>query len=245
MTLINIENIPKVPRSHVIKRRVVPGGIQFHALVDHNEKRILGVSHWVTTVNSLAAAELNSNQTFFINAGQQCLVPENFDNTRPWRYRWSIPDEKYMLEENIVEYPEDDLYRYLLMTEKFAALDKINFGIQSYRRFFQKDLMFQDLIYEYKAHEVEKYDNYLEQHGKEIDSDSVPFIRDYAEVMCLDLDLAASAVRLQADIFKTRMLDSEMLRLKYAKQMRECQDINAVDVIVREFQKECFVYGKI
>lgn len=244
MSMININNIPALPRSHVIKRKVVPGGLQFHALLDHNEKRLLGVSHWVTTVNSLAAAELNSNQIWFINAGAQCLIPDNFDNTRPWRFRWSIPDEKYMLEESVVEYPEEDLYRYMLMTEKFGALDKINFGIQSYRRFFQKDLMFQDAIYTYKAAEVEAYDRDRAE-GLITSTDKYPFTRDYATMMGLDIDLAADAIRLQADIFKTRMLDSEMLRLKYVKMMRDCSDITKIDSIVKEFQKECFVYGKI
>lgn len=242
--MININSVPTLPRSHAIKRKIVPGGLQFHALIDHNEKRILGVSHWVATVNALASAELNSNQAWFINAGAQCLIPDNFDNTRPWRFRWSTPDEKYLLEESVTEYPEDDLYRYMLMTEKFGAMDKINFGIQSYRRFFQKDLLFQDSIYAYKAAEVEAYDRDQAQ-GLIVSHDQYPFIRDYATMMSLDIDLAADAIRLQADIFKTRMLDSEMLRLKYVKEMRECQDITKVDRVLKEFQKECFVYGKI
>lgn len=240
--MIDINDIVLDENSIAKKRFFGHGTFPGHALIDVAEKRLLGASYYADTVVTMMNCELNTllvakfNQ---IRPHGKALIPRDFDNRYAWRYVWDDVDREYKVDARR-EYRREDIERYQFVVEKMAAFDMLFEGIQLHRRTFQRDMMFQHVIYDWKVQEAQQV-----RDCADIDPDTVPSIRDYAEIMGLDLDSAANTVLLQHDIFRSRLLESETLRLKYSKQLQATTSADQLMPIIKEFQKECFAYGKV
>lgn len=236
MINININSIPQISNSLVIKKQIGTGVFPAHGLLDTVERRLLAVSYYADTVIALQAQILNTRAIMKINQSPS-IVPRDLDNLTPWRY---VFDGKSYALDSALEYPADAVIRWMMINEKAAALDQIHTGIQMHRRTFQRDMLFQADIYRLKLEDARTF-----KAQPDIDADLVPFVRDYAQLLGTDLDHAANAIILQADIYKSRMVDSDALRIKYTHAVAQCTTAAALHPLVDNFQKECWLYGKI
>lgn len=242
---VEIDNLPIISTSILVSEKVYHNPLSYHALVNDAEKRILCVSPWMGVVNTLASFQLNTTVIFNINHKKRGTLTEEFNNKLPWRYVYNYQIKKYELEAHVTKYLKKDVDRYMLIAEKCAILNHIYLGISALRKELCNDIILQEKIYDYKEKEVEKYDRYFLTNNTEINKLEVPYISTYAEIMEIDLSKAVDIIRLKSDIQKSRLLNTECLRLKTIKALRECEDINSLYTILSNFDKENFVYGNI
>ena len=128
------------------------------------------------------------------------------------------------------------------MIEKGAALDTMNGNINHYRRTVLNAIVYQDVIYDLKYREAKEIVE------KNIDSDednNWPFVSDYAKIMNIDLQTASKEIVLQHKFFKSFLLNTERLRIKFKKIIQDCSDITKIKSIVSQFKAESIVYAKL
>lgn len=240
-SLEELQRLTRVTKSYRIKRKIVNNinYRQYHGLLEINTQRLLAVSYFTTTINSLVSTELNTIQRWWLNVPVTGVVPVNFDSSQPWLFQQKVRGAKFTLSTEMLSY--DDQYRYILIAEKAGAIDSINNRIQVYRRYFEKDILFQQEIYQQKAQEACEV---LNSGHTEFDN-SYPWVESYAELAGLDLQTAAQSIDIQHKFFKTRMINTEALRLKYVNQICICTDVSDIHPIVNDFFKEGEVYGRL
>jgi len=235
------QRLTAVTKSYRVKRRILNNVNyrQYHGLLEINTQRLLAVSYFTTTINSMVDTELNTMQRWWLNVPVTGVIPAGFDSSRPWLFQHQERGQKLKLGDTALSF--DDHYRYMLIAEKAGAIDAINNRIQVYRRYFEKDILFQSEIYRDKAQEARAV---LAQGHTDFDS-TYPWVETYAELNNLDLQTAAQSIEIQSKFFKTRMVDTETLRLKYVSRIRNCTDMLEIHPMVNDFFKEGEVYGRL
>ena len=78
-----------------------------------------------------------------------------------------------------------------------------------------------------------------------IDELNFPFLREYAELKNIDLKTAAKEVLIQIKIYKTRLNNTETMRLKYKNLIKDCSDITKINSIFSQFLRESTMYARI
>ena len=102
-------------------------------------------------------------------------------------------------------------------------------------------LFLQETIYNQKYQEALEIKN----NSNNIDESQFPFLREYAELIGTDIQTAAKEVLIQNKIYKTRLNNTETMRIKYKKLIQECSDITQIREIVNEFLCDGELYGRI
>ena len=78
-----------------------------------------------------------------------------------------------------------------------------------------------------------------------VDETNFPFLREYAELKNIDLKTAAKEVLIQIKIYKTRLNNTETMRLKYKNLIKDCSDITKINSIFSQFLRESTMYARI
>jgi len=110
-----------------------------------------------------------------------------------------------------------------------------------HRRSVWNGLFLQESIYSFKQQEAEQITNSNEN----IDEINFPFLREYAESKNIDLKTAAKEVLLQTKIYKTRLNNTENMRLKYKNLIKNENDIKKIYLILNQFLRESSMYARI
>lgn len=216
---------------------------RYHSLIDIPTGRIILITPFVMTVNTLMSNELNTGQHYWINSSPKNLFSDSFNNLRSWEWKITNVKNTPQLQHSTEDLNFDDIYRFNLIAEKAAALDFIYHQIEAYRNKFTKDIVFQNEIYQYKVAEAREILGVPQ--SEEITDAGIrwPFLSSWSELEGIDLHAAAQAVAVQEEIFKTRMADTESLRLKFTGKLVRLKDIKDISPLMNEFLKEGQYYG--
>jgi hypothetical protein len=209
---------------------------EVHCLVDNKTHRLLAFSKYNNTILCLNEYVENSYSRHSIN---KITDLKNFDmySNKPYLttiYRGAIKQD----EDN---FTYDELYNFHLIIEKAAIIDYLNFRINVHRRSVLNGLFLQETIYNFKQQEAEKILNSNEN----IDEINYPFLREYADSKNIDLLTAAKEVLIQTKLYKTRLNNTEVMRLKYKNLLKNCKDITKLYPIVNSFARESLIYAKV
>ena len=211
---------------------------EIHSLFDNETNRLLAVSRWSTTVSTLNESNENTSTRHSLN---KIYDLKNYDfeviSTKCFLIR--LYNGKFEKDED--NFTFDELYNFHLNIEKAAVLDYLNFRINLHRRSILNGLFLQESIYNFKQKEAEQILN----SNEDIDEINYPFLREYADSKNIDLITAAKEVLIQVKLYKTRLNNTENMRLKYKNLVKDCKDITKLDLIKNEFLRESQMYARI
>lgn len=210
--------------------------IEVHSLFDIGKDRLLAVSKWNSTIMTLNESVENSYARHSLNKLYDFNNVTIFSN-KPYLIR--IYNGKFEQDED--NFTFEELYNFHLIIEKAAMLDYLNFRINVHRRSVWNGLYSQDSIYNFKQQEAEQFLN----SNKTSDDINFPFLREYADSKSIDLKTAAKEILIQVKIYKTRLNNTENMRLKYKNLIKNCTDITKLDFILNQFLRESQMYARI
>lgn len=219
---------------------VIGNSKPIHMLHDYDKNRIVAFSYWTPTINALNETNLNSTSRFWQNA-KNSVLPKTATMDKPWMCTWDYENNYYIISEEDLSY--EDLYYYNLMAEKSAALDEIFYRILHYRRPILNSLNLQESVYMFKyieANDISKMDE-----SASIEETEYPFVFEYATLSGTDMRTAASQILFKSKIYKTALCNTETMRMKYVKKIKECTEIPAIETILNEFYAEGEIYGRL
>lgn len=225
--------------SHIKNYKIVGNTKAIHLVYDYSTYRIAAFSPWVTTVNTLNETNINTVVRYWQNYPQYKILPIDCTVEKSWLCKWEESQSKWILTEE--NFSEEELYSFVLMTEKAAILDEIYQRILHYRRPVMNSLNLQDVVYLMKYNEAVEIKN-----SKTIDDPwQWPLVNDYANLQGSDIRTAAEEIIFQHKIFKTRLSNTETIRIRYTRAVKECTDIFELDNIINQFYTEGEIYGKL
>lgn len=102
-------------------------------------------------------------------------------------------------------------------------------------------LFLQESIYNFKQQEAEQILN----SDDNIDEINFPFLREYADYKNTDLKTAAKEVLIQIKLYKTRLNNTENMRLKYKNLIKKEKDIVNLNLLTNQFLRESEMYARI
>jgi hypothetical protein len=93
-----------------------------------------------------------------------------------------------------------------------------------------------------------KYDEAVEikNCGGEIEEPwNWPFVNDYADIQKIDIKTAAEEIIFKHKLFKTRLSNTETIRIKYTREIKACEKLEDLDGIINRFYTEGEIYGRL
>lgn len=220
---------------------------EHHHLIDMNlnygranlligESRLVGVSVYPEVCRAMADIKYTFATGFHVNNIKQ----KNFVFDRRTAWLLARNNQQWFIDTNFKDY--DELYRYVLMNQKMALLDKVYKYIDSYRRQTANHLDKQDVIY------LSKYLEAKEIIERNIESDDIctyPLTQGYADIYGLSLLEAAKVIYFKHENVVSMMSENENLRLRYTKIIREITDVDQITKVYHTFKSETTKYGKL
>ena len=222
------------------KTKILGNPKEVHLIHDPLTARILAFSLWIPTVNALDETNINSWTRYWQNNPTYKLLPEQASMAQPWMCFWDHDVAKWVIRDKDFTY--DEMYYFHLMVEKAAALDSINSRVVHYRKPLMNTINLQDNIYTLKYQEALEISNTPDPIE---DEHKWPFIHDYSGLVGLDLRTAANEIIFQHRMYRTRLSNTETLRLKYTRQIKECINITKIESILNAFYADGEIYGKL
>ena len=211
---------------------------EVHSLFDNETNRLLAVSKWTYTISTLNEANENTYSRHSLNKIYD-LKSCNFEVISTKCFLVRFYNGKFEKDED--NFTFDELYTFHLNIEKAAVLDYLNFRLNLHRRSVLNGLFLQESIYNFKQQEAEE----IQKNSEVVDDTNYPFLREYAELKNIDLKTAAKEVLIQIKIYKTRLNNTETMRLKYKNLIKECSDITKINSIFSQFLRESTMYARI
>lgn len=210
--------------------------LEVQSLFDNETNRLLAISRYNNTILILNETIKNSYTRHSFNKLYNLTNFDIFSN-KPYLIRIY----NGVLEQDEDNFTYDELYNFHLIIEKAAILDYLNFRINVHRRSVLNGLFLQESIYNFKQQEAEQILN----NSTNIDEINYPFLREYADSKNIDLITAAKEVSLQVKLYKTRLSNTENMRLKYKNLVKDCKDITKLNLIINQFLRESQMYARI
>lgn len=212
--------------------------MEIHSLFDNETNRLLAVSKWTNTISTLNESNENTYARHSLNKIYD-LKNSNFEVISTKCFLVRFYNGKFEKDED--NFTFEELYNFHLNIEKAAVLDYLNFRINLHRRSVLNGLFLQESIYNFKQQEAEE----IERNSENINEVNFPFLREYAESKNIDLKTASKEVLIQVKIYKTRLNNTETMRLKYKNLIKECGDIIKLNYIFNQFLRESTMYARI
>lgn len=214
----------------------------WHMIYSFETMRAIAVTQWIATVNSMAPYHINSYPWYTVNAERNIVnklkVPKEYDTVNPWKWKYDLAEQQFKLDESDLSF--NQIYYLSLGREKAGALDIVHRRINSVRRALVNDLNAQHTIYRYKEEEAEAL---LAADEDAPDPNKYLFVSEYAELTGVDLKLAAREILLQADFVKSKLVDTETARIKYARAINHAEEIPEIRGAVSAFLQESMGYA--
>lgn len=227
-------------KSHVKNYKIVGNPKAMHLVYNYGTRRIGAFSPWITTVNTLKDTDINLSVKYWQNYPQYKVLPANCTAEKAWLCAWKEEESSWVLTEE--DFTEEQLYSFVLNVEKAATLDEIYQRILHYRRPIMSSLSLQDTVYLMKyteAMEIRNTPDPIE------DPWQWPLVNDYANLQNTDLRSASEEIIFQNKMFRSRLSNTETIRIKYTRAIKSCTDILGLDSIINQFYTEGEIYGKL
>ena len=208
-------------------------GTVLHGLVQEGTGRLMAISDMLQTITSLS--QWSGYAVPRINVSSFGKVYLKSDNVRLQGNVW---DWRYNPETQFIEYDPnpadiDNNYCIRLVAEKAAMLDIVNSWTVALRRPRNADILMQQNIHKIKATQAQAYvDN------PSIDPSQYSYIKQYADIYDVSIDEAAQKVLIQARALDKIMFDTEGIRLRYYKAIKEARSIAQVRALKTDFSAE-------
>lgn len=210
---------------------------EWHAIYSFEFMRMIAVSPRLSTINSMSHHHINCYPWFSVSIEQNVFnknkVPSNFDTVKVWEWKYDLATQEFIKKTDDLSFSE--LFYLQVTREKSAALDMIHRRINHMRRPFASDVNCQDQIYKYKEQEAREI---LETDPNNIDASKFIFINEYAELTGTDLISAARETLLQVEFARSRLCDTETVRIKYSRAINHAQEIPEIRGIIASFNQE-------
>lgn len=226
--------------SHVKNYKIIGNPKAMHLIYNFGTFRIVAFSPWITTVNTLNEVNINTVAKYWQNYPRYKILPEGCTTEKAWLCKWDESLGRWLMSEE--DFTEEELYSFVLHVEKAAVLDEIYQRILHYRRPVMNTLNMQDAIYQMKydeAIEIKNSANPIE------DPWQWPLVNDYANLQGVTLKDAAEEIIFQNKIFKSRLSNTETIRIKYTRAVKHCNNILELDKIINQFYTEGEIYGQL
>jgi hypothetical protein len=203
--------------------------------------RILGVSDFLLSVkslidiNSILLLSFYTRSSVYPNDYEKIIVKD-----KSWEWVQSTKTHRWESNLNINSYEELDYY--ILINQKIALMDQILTRIKFYRKTHAELSLGQDLIY------VSKYLEAKEIIEKNIINDltlEYPYASGYANLGNMDLQDAAREILLKWQIQSGFLSETENLRMKYTRIIREETKLENLKSILIAFEQESQLHSAI
>jgi hypothetical protein len=241
MTLDEFKKIVPPYQSLAKKTKVIGNKSPVHLLYDPVSCRILCFSVWTSTVNMLRETNINSWTRYSLNITSPEMFPAEavFDKSFLcwWNHNGDV--NKWVIK-NDDDFTYDELYNYHLTVEKAAAMDELLNRLVHYRRPHMNSVYMQDNIYYMKYTEAMEL-----KKSTDVDPYEYPLVNDYAMIANIDIQQAADDIILQHKIARSSLVNSESLRMRYMRQLKDCQDIQQIKPILNNYYTDGEVYGRL
>ena len=203
--------------------------------------RLLGIGKYLLSVKSLMDMDNQLVLSYYTNSA---VFPDDYDKrvvrNKSWKWLKNFNTNVWEHNCNIGSYEE--LYHYILMNQKVAAMDTMLMKIEYHRKVYAERFLGQDLIY------TSKYLEAKEIIEKNIQSDPIldyPYVTGYANTIGVSLQDAANEVLVQWQIQSGFLAETDNLRIKYTKDIRKEKHLENLKVILDAFSMASHSYSSL
>lgn len=209
----------------------------WHAVYSFEYMRMLAVSSLLSTINSMVHHHINSYAWYSINVEKNefktLKVPATFNTARTWEWKYDLAKQVFTKTTEDLNFT--DIFYLRLTREKSAALDIINRRISNIRRGYVSEVNSQHNVYRYKEQEAQEI---VSADPSTLDPTRYVFVNDYAELTGVDLVTAAREILIQADFARSRLSDTETVRIKYSRIINHAEEIPEIRGAIASFYQE-------
>lgn len=147
---------------------------------------------------------------------------------------------------NLIKKPltENEVRKYLVLSEKSAAYDVIGRAITRERNHIRGNIPLQGIVHSKKYDEAVSIQQALSCGHDLPSSERIPYIMAEADLTGEDLSQIANKIIQKRKFQESRIFNTEVLRMKYVKQLRTCSDVVEINYILDEFKREANIYGR-
>jgi hypothetical protein len=228
-------------KSHVKNYRILGNPKAMHLVYDPGSFRIVCFSPWISTVNTLNETKVNTVARYWQNYQGYSVLPAGCSVKQAYLCKWDDTTNKWVLTED--DFSEEELYSFCLMIEKAAVLDEMYQRILHYRRPIMNSIHMQDAVYQLKYDEAVEISK---ASAEDLDDPwQWPLVNDYANLQNVDIKTAAEEIIFKNKIFKTRLSNTETIRIKYTREIKACEKLEDLDGIINRFYTEGEIYGRL
>ncbi len=215
----------------------VAGTKPLHLLYNYEFRRPVAATVWLATANSLVHRHINCYLQFGINHEKNQFknfkLPRDWDSTRGWEWQYDIKLQQF-------SYAPDDIARderayFQLTFEKSACLDKIHYRISNTRRYYVSEINAQHNVYRIKAEEAKKF---LDNPCENPTTEQFPFLVSYADINNSTVEFAAREILMQSEFTESRLMETEVMRVKYSRAIHDAKNILELRGIMNDFYRE-------
>jgi hypothetical protein len=203
--------------------------------------RILGISDFLLSVKSLMDINSILLLSYYTSSA---IYPIDYNNVviknKSWEWVQSTKNHQWEINFNIDSYEELD--SYILINQKIALLDEILKKIEFYRKSYTEISLGQEFIY------VSKYLEAKEIIEKNIVDDPIleyPYVSGYANLSNATLQDTAKEILLKWQIQSGFLSETENLRIKYTRIIRDEKELKNLKPILIAFEKESQLHSSI
>jgi hypothetical protein len=219
--------------------RMCDNRLAFYGLLTNNG-RLTAISNNPMSIRALVGSNTISLYSFYTN--ESVKYPDDYDIVVEKNKCWEFVKNNNGWFKNLSIQTTEELYNYILTTQKIAILDKIHNYIDHNRKPITQKLMGQDLVY------TSKYLEAKEVIDKKIECDTFlnyPFVSGYAETMGILIQESAKQIITQYELQSCVLADSENLRIKYTNIIRKEKNIENLKEILNSFYTEGHGYSSL
>lgn len=208
-----------------------------HILYNYEHRRPVAASYLLSTINSLTHRHINCYPQFSIdsekNAQREFKLPRDWDSRRGWEWQFDIKLQEFIHLPDKLSWKE--IADFQLTFEKAACLDKVHTRINNVRRYYVNEINAQHTVYRIKADEAKSF---LKNPVDKPSYDDYPFLVSYCKITGVDADLAAREILIQAEFAESRLVETEILRIKYSRAIHSAESVLELRGIINDFYRE-------
>ena len=199
--------------------------------------RLLAVANYSASVKALA--EFNKSNIFtFQLVGMEERPNLYFQKNKCWRIRVTEDGKAWQDSPNIESL--EQLYDFILISQKAAVLDVIHRRLDMNRRREIKAAQGQNHIYFAKYLEAKEI---LEKGITEDPICKYPFVTGYADLVGMDIVEASKLIKFKYETRASFLAENETLRLKYTSFVKQQTTLEDLGIILEQFKAESTKYG--
>lgn len=199
--------------------------------------RILAVSNYSASVKALAEFDKSNIFTYQL-VGMDARPVLYFQKNKCWRLRVTEDGKEWHDSPNIESI--EKLRYFITINQKSALLDFIHRRLDMNRRRSTRAAAGQNNIYFAKYLEAKEI---IERNITEDVICQYPYTSGYADVAGIDIVEAAKRIKFQYETNAAFLAESENLRIKYTKLVKNEQDLENLQTIQNQFDTESRKYG--